>query len=142
MLHEIIPFVIKHWPLVTGFFIVLILLITEELKSKSARGEQVTAAVATHLINREDAIVIDLRDANAYREGHIVNAKNIPTGDFEHNQEKLNAYRDRPIILVDSMGLKTTPIVLRLKQAGFQKVSTLKGGMDGWKTSGMPVTKK
>ncbi|EKD44837.1 MAG: hypothetical protein ACD_70C00210G0005, partial [uncultured bacterium] len=38
--------------------------------------------------------------------------------------------------------LKTTPIVLRLKQAGFQKVTTLKGGIDGWKSASMPTTKK
>src|SRR5258708_3336721 len=91
MLPQITAFVIKHCPLVALFFAVLILIIIEEAKSNSARGERVSPATATHLINRDNAVVIDLRDATAFRDGHIVNAKNIALADFDHNQEKLNA---------------------------------------------------
>lgn len=142
MLHQITQFVIKHWMLVSAFFIVLILIFVEEVKGKSARGDQVSVMQATHLINREDAVVVDLRDPTVYRDAHIVNAKNIPMSDFERQQDKCETYRNRPIILVDAMGLKTTSIVLRLKQAGFQKVVTLKGGMDAWKAASMPTVKK
>ena len=142
MLHQITEFVIKHWPLVGAFAIVCILLFFEETKSQGGRSGQLTPAGVTHLINREDAVVIDLRDASAFREGHIVNAKNIAFDDFERHQEKLDAYRDRPVILMDAMGSKTAQLVTRLQKAGFQKVSALKGGMDAWKLAGMPVTKK
>ena len=78
MLHKIIEFVIKHWPLVSAFVVVCILLFLEETKSQGGRSGQLTAANGTHLINREDAVVIDVRDFSAFREGHIVNTKNIP----------------------------------------------------------------
>ncbi|OGT43085.1 MAG: hypothetical protein A3F13_06380 [Gammaproteobacteria bacterium RIFCSPHIGHO2_12_FULL_40_19] len=132
----------KHWPLVSAFVIVCILLFIEETRSQGGRSGQLSTVSVTRLINREDAVVIDLRDASAFREGHIVNAKNIPLADFERHQEKLDAYRDRPLILIDAMGTKTGPWVTRLQKAGFQKVSALKGGMDAWKVAGMPVTKK
>lgn len=142
MLHEFTAFVIKHWALVGAFFIVLILIIIEEAKSVSARGDRVSVFEATRFINKEDAVVIDLRDASSFREGHIVNAKNIAIADIELHLEKLNAHRDKPIILVDALGMKTTPVVLRLKQAGFAKVMTLKGGIEAWKSANMPIVKK
>lgn len=142
MLHQIIPFVIKHWELASAFVAVTLLILFEEMKSKNERGEQLSPAAAVHLINREDAIVIDLRDASAFREGHIVNAKNIALADFNLQEEKLKIYRERPVILVDAMGLKITPIVLRLKKAEFKKVMTLKGGIDAWKTAGFPLARK
>lgn len=142
MLHQITAFVINHWMLASAFVIVMILLFLEEMKSKHARGAHLSVSAVTQCINRQEAIVIDLRDANAYREGHIVNAKNMPVAEFERHQEKLAAQGERPIILVDAMGLKTAPIVLRLKSAGFQNVVTLKGGMDAWRLAGMPVVKK
>lgn len=142
MLHQITTFVIKHWPLVSAFVILCILLFIEEVKSQGGRNGQLTPMAVTHLINREDAIVIDIRDASAFREGHIVNAKNIPMTDFERHQGKLDTYRDRPLIFTDAVGTKTGELVVRLQKAGFQKVCALKGGMDAWKVAGMPITKK
>jgi len=141
MLHEITPFVIKHWPLAGAFVLVLILIFVEEAKSKQAGGDKLTPAGATHLINREEAVVVDLRDVNAFRDGHIVNAKNFPLADFDRMKEKLEAFRDRPIILVDAMGLKTASVVITLKKSGFQKVVSLKGGIDAWKSASMPIVK-
>lgn len=142
MLHQLMQFVITHWMLASAFVIVLLLIVVEEINSQRASGERLTAAGVTHLINRENAVVIDLRDANAFRDGHIVNAKNIPLAEVDRHMEKLYVYRDRPIILVDAMGLKTAIIAQRLKKTGFQKVSTLKGGVDAWKLANMPLIKK
>lgn len=142
MLHQLTQFVMKHWALVSAFVIVAILLTLEEMRVMRGRGQRISVAMAVQFINREDAVVIDLREASAFREGHIVNAKNIPLVDFDHQQEKLNSLRDRYIILVDAMGLKTAPIAKRLKDAGFTKVVSLKAGFDGWKAAGMPTVKK
>ncbi|EKD77029.1 MAG: hypothetical protein ACD_42C00499G0005 [uncultured bacterium] len=142
MLPEITQFVMKHWPLVGAFVIVVILLFIEEARSQGMGGGQVTPALAIQLINREEAVVIDLRDATAFRDGHIVNAKNIPLVDFDHQQTKMETYRQRYVILVDVMGAKTAAIAARLKKNGFEKVVSLKGGIDAWKTAGMPLVKK
>jgi len=142
MLHQVTQFVMKHWALASAFVLVAILLVIEEMRVIRGRGQRISVAMAVQLINREDAAVVDLREASAFREGHIVNAKNISLVDLDHQQEKLNTLRNQPIILVDAMGLKTGPIAKRLKEAGFTKVSSLKSGIDGWKSAGMPVVKK
>lgn len=142
MLHQIMQFVIRHWALVAAFIVVFILLVFEELRSQGAAGGKITSARATFLINREDALIIDLREASAYREGHIIGAKNYPLVDFDRYQEKLQTQRDRAIILVDAMGIKTAPVALKLKKAGFHNVVTLKGGISAWKADNMPTVKK
>lgn len=140
MLQELAPFVMKHWALSGGFVVVLILLVIEEIRAQGPSTNRLTPAEATHLINREDALVVDVRDANAFREGHIVNAKNILMVDFDRSIEKLN--RQRPIIVVDAMGDKIPGLIARLKKANFEKVYAIKNGMDGWKSAELPVTKK
>jgi rhodanese-related sulfurtransferase len=143
MLHQIMQFAIRHWPLVGAFVLVVILLIMEEAKNQGPASGKLSSSAVTHLINREEGLVIDVRDGNAFRDGHIVNAKNIPLIDIDRQQEKLlNTHRDKPIILVDVSGFKTPTLMIKLKKAGFQKVFLLKGGMDTWKMDNMPITKK
>lgn len=140
MLHQFTQFVIHHWLLLAAFVVVLVMLIMEEVRAQSARG-YVSVAEATALINREDALIVDLRDANAFRDGHIINSKNIPLVDFSRQMDKLSTHRERAIILVDASGLKTHTTAETLRKAGWQKVSVLKGGFDFWKSEGMPVIK-
>src|SRR3954470_24914875 len=45
---------------------------------RTSGGPWVTAAQATHLINREEAIVVDVREPNEYAAGHVLGAKNLP----------------------------------------------------------------
>ncbi|OGT45557.1 MAG: hypothetical protein A3E82_00320 [Gammaproteobacteria bacterium RIFCSPHIGHO2_12_FULL_38_11] len=142
MLHQISVFVIKHWQLSSALVIITILIFLEEVRSKNERGLQLTPAGVTHAINREEAVLVDLRDTAAFRAGHIIGAKNFPLAEFDLKQEKLAPFRQRQLILIDVMGLKTGAIAMRLKKAGFEKIASLKGGMDAWTAANMPVTKK
>lgn len=139
MLQELVPFVMKHWALCGAFVVVLILLVIEEIRAQGPATNRLTPAKATHLINREDALVVDVRDLNTFREGHIVNAKHIAFVDFDREIEKLK--RTQPIILVDMRGEKLAGLIARMKKNGFEKVYAIKYGMEGWKTAELPVVK-
>lgn len=140
MLQELTLFVMKHWVLCAAFLVVAVLLLIEEIRATGPSDARLTPHEATHLINRENAVVVDVRDAAVFREGHIVNAKNIPFVDFDRAVQKLN--RNNPVIVVDNNGEKTPLLVMRLKKAGFVKPCAVKHGMSGWKEAGMPVVKK
>ena len=65
----------------------------------SARGvRKLSPSDVTRLINHEDAIVLDVRSDGEFRQGHIVNAMNIPDSQLADRIDKLNKYRSRPII--------------------------------------------
>lgn len=141
MLHQIVSFVMKHWVLVIAFIAVAVVIVIEEIRSQSAGGKRVTSMMATQLINRQDAIVIDIREPNVFRDGHIVNARNFPVLDLERQMEKLKAYAGRCVILVDENGLKVQAVALKLKLAGMTDVVVLKGGMESWLADSLPVVK-
>jgi rhodanese-related sulfurtransferase len=83
-------------------------------------------------------VVIDLRDAKEFREGHIVDALNIPFAKITDKMGELD--KSRPVVLVDKIGQHSAAIGRQLKQAGFQ-VNRLQGGMSEWTGSSLPVVK-
>jgi rhodanese-related sulfurtransferase len=111
------------------------------LVRRNAGGPWASAAEATLLINRQDAIVLDVRDANAFANGHILNAKNIPMGQLEGRAGELEKWKAKPVIVHCDNGQRAGPAVALLKQRGFTNVFNLQGGFAAWKQAGLPVTK-
>ena len=98
----------------------------------------VEATEAVKLINN-DAVVIDLRSADAFAKGHIVNARNIPADELDGRMNSLDAMKSKPMIAVCDAGVTSTKAVNTLRVAGFESVYGLKGGMTGWSQAGLPV---
>jgi rhodanese-related sulfurtransferase len=106
---------------------------------RGAGGPWVNTAEATHLINREDALVLDVRDPGEYGAGHILGAKNVPLsriGDAEVAKRK-----DRPVIVYCEGGERSSKAVAALKRQGFARVVNLTGGLRAWQQAGLPVEK-
>ena len=58
---------------------------------RTAGGPSVNTLAATQMINRSDAIVVDLRSAEDYAKGHILGAKSIPLADLERTTNRAAA---------------------------------------------------
>ena len=98
----------------------------------------VDPVAAVQLINN-DGIVLDLRSNEAYSRGHIVNAKSIPFDELDAHKNKINAFKNKPIVAVCEAGTTSTKAVASLRNAGFESVYGLKGGMNAWNEAGLPV---
>ncbi len=94
----------------------------------------------TELINREDALVVDVRPMADYDKGHIINAINIPSNGFKDQMHQLKE-KERPIIVVCSTGTTSGGICKLLHENGFEKVYDLKGGMASWTGVNLPLSK-
>jgi rhodanese-related sulfurtransferase len=135
---QIFEFVTNHWPLVAAFIALLLLLIFSEMRSKIHSAIKVTPQQATQLINKEDALVIDLRDELAYKKGHIISAKHVlPTNLLNYN--KLPD-KDKPLLLICQSGYQSPGLGRQLRKQGFQLVYFLAGGIDNWLNSGLLLT--
>lgn len=98
---------------------------------------------ATMLINREDAVILDVRAQDAFRKGHIAGARNISATKIEEKQiSELEKYQQHPIIVVDDSGMTSAKICTQLHKQSFENVGYLKGGMGDWTQAGLPVAKK
>jgi len=111
------------------------------LLRRGAGGPWLTTLQATQLINREDAIVIDVRDAAEFAKGHVLGAKNVPLADLARRAEEFEKYKARPVIVHCENGNRAGKAVATLRERGFQKVHNLAGGFAAWQQAGLPVKK-
>jgi rhodanese-related sulfurtransferase len=108
---------------------------------RATGGPWVTAAQATQLINREDAFVIDVREANEYGGGHVLGAKNIPLGRVAAAGADLAKRKGKPVIVYCETGNRSANAAAALRKQGFERVFNLAGGMKAWQDAGLPVEK-
>ena len=133
---RILEFTGNHTLLVLALLISFFVLVFSELRRKASGMVAITPGDAVALIN-DDASVVDLRSADAFSRGHIVNARNIPFDELEARKDTLK--KNRPVVAVCDAGINSTKAVALLKQSGFDSAYSLKGGMTAWGQAGLPV---
>ncbi len=111
------------------------------LLRRGAGGPWVSTLEATQLMNRSDALVIDLRDAAEYAKGHILGAKNIPLADLERRAGDLEKHKAKPVIVHCGDGRRASGGAAMLRKSGFGDVVNLSGGFAAWQQAGLPVEK-
>ena len=104
-------------------------------------GQEVGAIEAVQLINRRDAVVIDVRDAAEYKSGHITNARHIPEGEIDSRMKELEKVKSKPIIVSCARGNRSLNVANRLRKLGFAEVFSLRGGIAAWQAASMPLEK-
>lgn len=98
---------------------------------------------ATLLINREDAMVVDIRGQDEFRKGHIAGAKHLLPSQIDNNSATtLENKKDAPIIVVCANGMTSGGVAAKLHKQGFKRVFNLRGGMTEWQSANLPVTRK
>ncbi|OBA00504.1 rhodanese-like domain-containing protein [Halomonas sp. G11] len=140
MIDQLFEFVMNHPLLVGAFVLALIAWIVYETRSASTNA--LTATEATQLINREDAVVVDIRESKDFKTGHIAGARNIPQSSLDSRINELNKVKDKPVIVVCKHGQGSGAAQAKLAKAGFERAFKLKGGMAQWQADGLPVVKK
>ena len=133
---RVIEFAMNH-PMLVGSFIALLVAFIV-LESRRG-GKSVSSQQLTNLVNRENAVVLDVRDAKEFREGHITGSRNIPFAQLQSKLGELEQYKEAPIILVCKMGQHAGAAGRVLSTSGFKDVRRLTGGLSGWKADGLPL---
>lgn len=137
-MEQLLEFVGNHLLLVGLFVVLLVLLIAHEA---SRGGRAVSPQELVDLVNRQDAVVIDLRDRKEFEAGHIVDAVHVPHHQLEGRLEELEPYRERPVVLACRMGQNAGAAGAMLRKAGFANVLRLNGGMMEWQNASLPVVR-
>lgn len=104
-------------------------------------GPWVSTLQATQMMNREDALVIDVRDADAYAKGHILGAKSIPLAELGRRAADLAKHKSKAVIVSCQNGDRSGSAAATLRQNGFARVHPLNGGFAAWQQAGLPVEK-
>lgn len=131
-------FVLLKWYLFTALAVIAALLIVHETR----KGVPTLSPLqATALVNREDAVLIDLRDNAEFRAGHIVDSVHMPVGKLSERIAELERYRERPVVVVCKMGHQSGAVAKTLREKGFTRVYRLGGGILEWQSAQLPLVR-
>ncbi len=131
-----LEFLAQQWILVAALVTVCVMLLLHE--SRKA-GPSLTPQEAINLVNAENGVFLDLRDAADFKKGHIVDALHIPAAKLESRMAELEKYRDRPVVLVCKMGQQSGMAGKQLRAGGYEKVYKMSGGMMEWGNLQLPT---
>lgn len=87
----------------------------------------------TILKNDKDAILIDVRSPQEYKEGHLDGSINFPLYDLERNSEELLKNKQNTIILYCQSGSRSNKALQFLKSQGCSSLYQIDGGLDNMK---------
>jgi rhodanese-related sulfurtransferase len=121
--------------------IIIALIIRMEIKRALRGFKDVTPAEAVLLINKENAIMLDVRESNELAQGSIRDAKQLALSVLKQRVDELKPHTDQPVIAYCKAGNRSAAACEILKKNNFANVMSLKGGIEGWKTANLPVVK-
>jgi rhodanese-related sulfurtransferase len=140
-LHHLPEFFGNHTLLVMIFVVLLLALIGGEVARLFRGYREVTPAALTLLINRENALVIDLSGTQDFDKGHIASARNVQMSQFDPENKELAKVKELPIAVYCKTGTTSAQAAARLVKAGFKKVYWLGGGLAAWRQADLPTTR-
>jgi rhodanese-related sulfurtransferase len=138
LFEQLIEFVGSHYILVSLFVVLVVAFIINEGKQG---GAAISPSSLVTLVNREGAVIVDVRDGKEFGNGHIAGAVNIPASSIDSRVGDLLAYKEKPVVLVCKIGQHAGAAGRKLKAQGFENVRRLSGGMAEWTASNLPVVK-
>jgi rhodanese-related sulfurtransferase len=140
-MEQFVEFAGNHLALVAAFAVILFLLTQNILADMGGKGS-VTPQQATELINRKDAVVVDVRPIGDFAKAHIINAINIPMSSFKNQLNQLEKHKEHPVIISCRSGAQSAGACKILSAGGFEQVYNLKGGILAWESASLPVSRK
>ncbi len=142
MLAQISEFTVNHPYLVIAFAVLLALVFFNEMKIATRRFASLTPAAAVQLMNKEDVVVLDVREAAETIGGKITRAIQIPVGAMAKRISELEKYKNKTLLVYCKSGARSGIACKELGKHGFDKVYSLNGGLMAWQDAHLPLSKK
>ena len=139
MVEQLFEFAGNHYILVSILLFLIVVFVINEGKQG---GAAITPTSLVTLVNREGAVIVDIRDGKEFSSGHIAGAVSMPFSSFASRMDELESFKDKPVVIVCKMGQHAGTIGRRLKAKGYENVRRLAGGMGEWTAGNLPVVKK
>ena len=130
-------FISEQWILVSIFVLLIYAFaFSERLKG----GKPISSHEVTRLMNSDQALLLDIREAKDFNEGHVTHALNIPFAKLDSRLGELEKHRGKLLVVADKLGQQAGAAGKKLRKAGFD-VRRLQGGMAEWSSQGLPLVK-
>jgi len=98
--------------------------------------KQINSAALRQALDRNEALVIDVREIGEFAREHIAGAQSFPLSSFDPTRLP----RDRRLVLCCQTGARSSRALAQLEAAGLNDVAHLDGGLGAWKAAHLPTT--
>jgi len=139
-MQQYFDFVIHNWLLFLALLVITALLVMTTVRSRLLGFNEVKPGEAIQLMNREETLVLDVREADEYKAGHIQGAVHVPVAELDARVSELEAWRDQPLLIYCRAGQRSAQAAAVLKRQGFSQLHKLDGGMMAWQGGHLPIT--
>ena len=138
----------EHFPEFVGnhlfLFVLLVsivILLLWNLFGAALSGVDLLGPRETVRMMNDGAVMVDIRAAPDFSNGHILGARNIPAVNIGERLTELEKYRDQPLVLCCNTGNESVRTGRTLKMQGFKKIYCLQGGLQAWRTANLPLSR-
>lgn len=138
---ELSAFAARHMYLSLGLAGLTVAIVANEVAGLFRGYKGLQPAGLTALVNRDNALVVDLRPIADFEKGHIPGARNVQMSQFDPENRHLAVAKALPVVLVCKAGQTSGDAAKRLRKAGFERVFVLDGGIGAWLQAGLPLAK-
>ena len=112
----------------------------EQLQQFLADGiEEVSITQAKQWQDKQQAVMIDVREDREWAESRIVGAVHMGRGVIESMAMQMLPDRDQNIVLYCRSGKRSIAAAASLHAIGYTNVSSMTGGIDAWSAAGLPT---
>ncbi len=140
-LADLIAFAGRHPLLSLALAGITLALVYNEIAGRLSGVRRLGPAQLTALINRDNALVVDVRPLAEFEKGHIAGSKNVQMSQFDPENRSLAPAKALPVVLVCKVGQTADAAAKRLRKAGFASVNVLEGGIQAWQAADLPLVK-
>ncbi len=139
---QFIEFAGNNLILFAGLMLIVGMIAFTEYQRYFMGVDQLSVSDAIRLQNDQDAIFIDVREANEFKNGHIIDAYSNPLSAFAKNMSQLSKYKSSPVVVYCATGSRSSRACSSLKKNEFVSVYNLSGGMAAWQKANLPLVTK
>jgi len=134
-----LPFIEKNWILIVAFLLSGALLLWPLVQRRLSPMKEIGTPFVTNLINRQNAVLLDVRESNELAGGKLPNALHIPLSQLKDRVAELAKLTSRPVVVYCALGRRARGAAAVLANAGFANIYMLSGGVKAWRDAGLPL---
>lgn len=138
-MEQLLTFAAQQWYLLLALVVIIAMLVHSFAASAGVKNIPPSEAVA--LINRQNAVVLDVRTDDEFKQGHIINSLNIPVGLLASRINELERHKSQPLVVICRSGQRTVQACSILRKQGFESLHGLAGGIIAWQNANLPLAK-
>ena len=132
-------FIEKNWILFIALFLSGAMILWPLVQRRLSPVKEIGTLNVTQLINHQNALLLDVREANEFTGGKLPGAVHIPLSQLKDRTGELAKMTSRPVIVYCGLGRRARSASGILANAGFASIYMLSGGLKAWKDAGLPL---